>query len=91
MDYALVFCTAGFITGMSQFLLMPVAIAALSLPRKYAIMHYFTYHAELLPHTEQVVFHKNTFMGKTRRIYVDIANLEKVDADVVPSKPIKIL
>jgi hypothetical protein len=82
----MLFCVAGFFTGISQFLLMPVAVAAMSLPRKYAIMAYFTYHAELLPHTEQIVFHKNTFLGKTKRIYVNIADLEKVDADVVPSK-----
>ena len=39
-----------------------------------------------MPHTEQVVFHKaGLFMG-LRRIYVDIKNLEKIEADVVPSK-----
>lgn len=49
-------------------------------------MNYFTFHAELLPHTEQVVFHKASFFGKTKRVYVDISNLEKVDADLVRSK-----
>lgn len=56
------------------------------MPKKYAVMNYFTFHAELLPHTEQVVFHKSTFYGKVKRIYVDIKNLEKIEPEIVPSK-----
>ena len=51
-------------------------------------MTYFTFHAELLPHTEQVVFHKAGFFGNVKRIYVDIKNLEKIEADVIPGKDI---
>lgn len=57
----------------------------LSFPRKIAVLQFFTFHAELLPHTEQVVFHKATFFGKIRRIIVDIKNLEKIEPEVVPS------
>lgn len=32
------------------------------------------------------MFHKAHFFGKTKRVYVDIANLEKVEPEVVPSK-----
>lgn len=52
VDYALLFTFTGFVTGYSQFLIMPFLYACLSLPRKYAMMNYFTFHAELLPHTE---------------------------------------
>jgi hypothetical protein len=64
---------------------MPFLYACVSLPRKYAMMHFATYHAELLPHTEQIVFHKAHFFGRQRRVYVDIANLEKIEPEVVPS------
>jgi hypothetical protein len=59
-------------------------------PRKVAVMTYFTFYAELLPHTEQVVFHKVDFFGSVRRIYVDIKNLEKIDASLVHSKYLSI-
>ena len=52
------------------------------------MLTYFTFHAELLPHTEQVVFHKAGFFGNVKRIYVDIKNLEKIEADVIPGKDI---
>ena len=80
------FSAAGWLGGVSQLLLVPFLVGTLSLPRKLAIVNYFTFHAELLPHTEQVVFHKVDFFGNVRRIIVDIKNLEKIDADIVPSK-----
>ena len=82
MDYLLVFSGAGWLAGVNSLLLVPFLVACLSLPRKYAIVNYFTFHAELLPHTEQVVFHKADFFGKVKRIYVDIKNLEKIDAEI---------
>ena len=48
-------------------------------------MHYFCIHAELLPHVEQVVFHKVSLMGEVDRHYVAIRNLEKIDAADVHS------
>jgi len=86
MDYFIVFSGLGWLTGVSQLLLMPFIVASLRMPRVLATVNYFTFHAELLPHTEQVVFHKADLYGGVRRIIVDIKNLEKIDADIVPSK-----
>lgn len=86
MDFFLLGTAAGVMTGAYPLALVPLLVATLSLPRKLAIVNYFTFHAELLPHTEQVVFHKVGFFGSIRRIYVDIKNLEKIDAEIVPSK-----
>lgn len=85
VDYVLTGSALGFVTGFNYFLIMPFIYYSLTLPRKIAVMNYFTFHAELLPHAEQVVFHKAGFGGKVRRIHVDIKNLEKIDADLVPS------
>lgn len=86
MDYFFLFGFSAWISGISQLILVPLIVASLSLPRKLAVLNYFTFHAELLPHTEQVVFHKADNFGNVRRIIVDIKNLEKIDADIVPSK-----
>lgn len=86
MDYFLLFSGLGWLTGVSSLLLMPFLVACVRLPRTYANLSFFTFHAELLPHTEQVVFHKADVFGGIRRIAVDIKNLEKIDADLVPSK-----
>ena len=86
MDYFIVFGCAAQLTGISTFIFIPIVIQFLSYPRKIAALQFFTFHAELLPHTEQVVFHKTSLFGNIRRIYVDIKNLEKIEADVVPSK-----
>lgn len=85
MDYTLLFCLGGYLAGYSSLLILPFAIGCLSIPRKWAAVHYFTFHAELLPHTEQVVFHKVGFFGRIRRVFVDIKNLEKIQAEVVPA------
>ena len=86
MDYVFVGCLGGFFTGVSNFLFLPIFVHACTIPRKFAGMRHFTYHAELLPHTEQVVFHKVTLFGQAIRHYVDIRNLERVDASRVNSK-----
>jgi hypothetical protein len=86
MDYFILFGAGAWITGASQLILVPVIVASLSLPRKLAVLNYFTFHAELLPHTEQIAFHKGDNFGNVRRIIVDIKNLEKIDAELVPSK-----
>ena len=84
-DYFFFGCLAGWLTGVSQFLMLPAFVIATELPRKWTVMKYFTYHAELLPHTEQVVFHKVNLFGKQDRHIVDIRNLERVSADMVES------
>ena len=86
MDYFFVGGGLAWLSGASHLILVPLLAASLSLPRKLAVVHYFTFHAELLPHTEQVVFHKADLFGRVKRVIVDIKNLEKIDADIVPSK-----
>lgn len=86
VDYVMLLTLGGFLSGMSTALILPFLYGFLHLPRRYAVMANFTYYAELLPHTEQVVFHKASFLGKTRRIFVDISNLEKIEADAVKGK-----
>jgi hypothetical protein len=90
-DYFMVLFSAGWLLGLSPLLLMPVGVAMLSMPRKLTSVNYFTFHAELLPHTEQVVFHKATLFGNMKRVYVNIKNLEKIDAEILPSKNIDIV
>jgi hypothetical protein len=84
-DYFILGCLGGFLSGSSSFLFLPLVVSLMSMPRKLAGVRYFTFHAELLPHTEQVVFHKTTLWGNLNRHYVDIKNLEKIDASRVPS------
>lgn len=86
MDYLMFAGLAGLISGQTPLILVPLLVATLSWPRKIAIVNYFAFHAELLPHTEQVVFHKVGLFGNVRRIHVDVKNLEKIDASLVPSK-----
>lgn len=85
IDYLVFGSFFGMITGISHFLALPLFAASLSLPRKWSAMRYFTFHAELLPHTEQIVFHKSTLFGEIDRHFVDIRNLEKIDASEVPN------
>lgn len=78
-------CLFGWAVGYSNLLLLPFATQLLTYPRRMSVTNFFTFHAELLPHTEQVVFHKSTLFGKVRRVFVDIKNLEKIDAEIIPS------
>jgi hypothetical protein len=82
----MLFSFTGFVTGYSNLLVLPLVYFTVQIPRKWSVMQHFTYHAELLPHTEQVVFHKAGLFGSIRRIIVDIKNLEKIEADQVPGK-----
>ena len=85
-DYFFFGCLGGLVTGISNFFLLPVFLFGCEIPRKWAYMNYFTYHAELLPHTEQVIFHKVHLFGRQQRYIVDIRDLEKVSADMVFSE-----
>lgn len=85
-DYLTTFGLIGFVTGVNQFLWIPVLYTLVFMPRKLLVLEHFTFHAELLPHTEQVVFHKASFFGSVRRITVDIKNLEKINAEILPGK-----
>ena len=80
-DYYTFAVFAAWISGLNQLMVLPFAIMMCSMPRRISYVKHFTYHAELLPHTEQVVFHKVTMFGEMVRIYVDIKNLEKIVAE----------
>ena len=69
-------------SGKSHFMI-PALVSSLYIPRRWSIQKHFTWHAELLPHTEQVVFHKTAMFGQVSKHIVDIKNLEKVTADAV--------
>lgn len=83
-DYFILTVFTGWICGASPYLFLPLVVSCMSIPRKYGAVQYFTFHAELLPHTEQVVFHKAALFGGVKRQTVDIKNLEKIDAGLVP-------
>ena len=79
-DYLALGWFLAFASGVSQFAVLPLFYMSIQMPRRLSTMKYFAFHAELLPHTEQVVFHKVNMFGSLERYYVDIYNLEKVDA-----------
>merc|ERR1719181_2221635 len=83
MDYFIAGFFGAWICGLSPYAFMPAVIMSMSLPRKLAAVKYFTFHAELLPHTEQVVFHKAALFGGVNTHTVDIKNLEKIDAELL--------
>lgn len=86
IDYLSLGFLGAMVFGLHNFAYIPFIYLLLNTPRTIAILNNFTFHAELLPHTEQIVFHKGSYFGKVQRIYVDIKNLEKIDASTVPSK-----
>ena len=49
-------------------------------------MNHHVLRADLLPHTEQVVFTKARFFGNVKRCVVDIKDLEKVTEAVLPCR-----
>ena len=51
-DFMVLLSGLGLVAGYSNFLILPLGAALLSYPRKIAGLYYFTFHAELLPHTE---------------------------------------
>lgn len=86
MDFFLFFGGCAWITGIEPIFFLPILVFMLSYPRKITTLYYYTFHAELLPHSEQVVFHKASFFGKVRRIIVDVKNLEKIEPEAVHGK-----
>ena len=82
-DYAALGFLLGWLSNASFLCVMPLFLFTIQMPRKIATLTHFCWHAELLPHTEQVVFHKTTPFGAVERHYVNISDLEKVDADSV--------
>ncbi len=64
-------------------LIAPIIVLSCSYPRKLSVVSHFTFKAELLPETEQVVFGKAKLFGGLKKITVDIKNLEKIDSSEV--------
>lgn len=62
----------------------PIIPYLAELPKMLNQMKYFTLRADLLPHTEQVVFTKTSFFAEPKYSVVDIKNLKKITPDVVP-------
>ena len=79
-DYLALGLLGGFAAAGKWICFLPFAIWSMRAPRQMLHLRYFTFHAELLPHTEQVVFHKSNMFGQIERHYVDVADLEKIDA-----------
>lgn len=52
VDYAVLGSFFGFVGGVHNLLFIPMVYGLLHYPKKLGIMNYFTFHAELLPHTE---------------------------------------
>lgn len=69
-----------------NFLLLPALIRLCSIPRRWIIQRHFCWHAELIPHTEQVVFHKSGLFGNVDKYIVDIKNLDKAPADIISNE-----
>jgi hypothetical protein len=67
-------------------LLLPSLVSLAFVPRRWAQQRYFTWHAELLPHSEQVVLHKSFLFGAVSKHIVDIKNLEKMHAEAIPNQ-----
>ena len=84
-DWAVLLTFAAW-AGGSHFALLPMLISFAFVPRRWTQQAYFCWHAELLPHTEQVVFHKSYLLGDTKKVIVDIKDLEKVDAEAIENQ-----
>jgi len=67
----------------ADYMLLPMLTSLAFWPRRLVQQRYFTWHAELLPHTEQVVFHKSFLFGQVNKHIVEIKNLEKVSSEVI--------
>ena len=81
-DWSIVFTFAAWASG-HHLALLPMLMFAGMGPRRWVQQQHFTWHAEMLPHTEQVVFQKTRHFGGTAKFVVDIKDLEKVDADAI--------
>jgi hypothetical protein len=85
-DYFLLFGYTVVITGLHPLFFVPVLAYTLYTPVRYSHMKYYTIRADLLPHTEQVVFKKADFFGAVKNIVCDIKDLQKIDESEVPSQ-----
>lgn len=82
-DYVALTALVGFIINPYPMLWLPVITYLVEFPRNQQIMSLYTLRADLLPHTEEVVFTKSTFFGETVQSLVNIRDLQKVGPDAV--------
>mmetsp|Transcript_14458 Transcript_14458/g.16169 ORF Transcript_14458/g.16169 Transcript_14458/m.16169 type:complete len:269 (+) Transcript_14458:44-850(+) len=83
-DYmALSFLVYGTCIASYPLMWLPIIPYLADLPKNLTHMKYLTYRADLLPHTEQVVFTKIGFFGTLRRSVVDIKHLVKVNPESI--------
>jgi len=80
-DYLMIAFFTAWMGGGGTFFSLPVVVFGMFYPRKLSVMRHFCWHAELLPHTEQVVFHKTNWFGAVDRHIVNIRNLEKIGSE----------
>ena len=52
IDYCVLLSLVGWMAGLHALMFLPAAVLSLSYPRRISGMYFFTFHAELLPHTE---------------------------------------
>jgi hypothetical protein len=84
-DFLIIALWGSYAVSNKAFLLLPSLVSTLFVPRRWTQQRYFCWHAELIPHTEQVVFHKTMLFGHVERHFVDVKNLEKVPAEIIPN------
>lgn len=86
LDYMLMYMAVSVLTGINFTYAIPLAVISVTIPRRFSILAYYTFHAELMPHTEQVAFMKANLFGHKRHIIVNIKDLERIDVEEVPNK-----
>lgn len=85
IDYLSLYLALSIVAGKFWYGVPLFMIGCLA-PRRIAILKYYTFHAELMPHTEQVVFLKANIFGQIQQHMVDIKNLEKIDVSEVTNQ-----
>ena len=82
--FALASLIYGTVISSYPLMWLPALIWLGEAPSMRRRLEYYTIRADLLPHTEQVVFTKTGLFGGIRRQIVDIKNLAKITPDEVP-------
>ena len=82
VDYA-VLGLFGYMALAKPVLAIPLSFLMWKAPARVMISRYFVLHAELMPHTEQVIFVKAALFGNRVETVVDIKNLEKINEEAV--------
>jgi len=84
VDYFLLFFFSISFIGPHTLAMLPLAILTFQSMRRLQLDLYYTLRADLLPHTEEIMFLKAGLFGVVKHETVKIKDLEKINADVVP-------